>query len=87
MSEQNWIPPTYNYSSQYPSARVMIKTGVEGAGRKGWLVGSILEINGMRWAPVLWDGEEDPDWFKAGCLKVQVWQEFVAGETPKEGLR
>lgn len=88
MSEQQWTPPAYNLSSVHASARVMIAGGVEGAGRRGWLVGSILEINGMRWAPVLWDGEEDPDFFKAHCLKVQTWQPFQldqAGQPPDTG--
>lgn len=88
MSEQRWVPPSYNYSSQHPSARVAIKSGFEGAGRRGWVLGSTLTLyeNGtMKWVPVLWDGEEDPDWFKADGLKVQAWVEFNSDQAQGKG--
>ena len=28
--------------------------------------------DGMYWTPVLWDGAEDPDWFKSGGLEAYV---------------
>lgn len=91
MAEQRWTSPAYNYSSQHPSARVVIKSGFEGAGRRGWIIGSTLElyeIGNIKWVPVLWDDEEDPDWFKASGLRVQAWQDFnsdTASSSPAKG--
>ena len=41
-----------------------------GAGTKGVVLGKAIECNGMSWTPVLWDGEEDPDWFKTYGLLI-----------------
>jgi len=28
--------------------------------------------DGMKWTPVLWDGEEDPDWHKTAGLDFEA---------------
>ena len=51
-----------------------IKTGWLGSGRKGVIYG-VVEIDGRKWAVVMWYSEDDPDLFKAEGLEVcgQVW--------------
>jgi hypothetical protein len=49
--------------------RVQIKDGWHGAGKQGTLLGASIMV-GQAWAPVLWDDEEDPDWFKAAGLEM-----------------
>lgn len=51
--------------------RCRIKTGWQDAGREGlFLVTVADEPLGQPWAIVLWDGEEDPDCFKAAGIEV-----------------
>jgi hypothetical protein len=58
--------------------RVRIREGWQGAGKKGTALGMPLVVNGgeMKWIPVLWDGEDDPDWHKAYGLEclVEKWE-------------
>lgn len=49
--------------------RYQIKKGWCEAGKSGVRVGADFPINGQLWTPILWDGEEDPDWHKAAGLK------------------
>lgn len=48
---------------------VAIKEGWEGAGRLGYAVGPDVMVSGQEWTPVLWNGEEDPDWHKSAGLE------------------
>jgi len=52
-------------------AQVVIKEGWEGAGRVGYTVGPLeVKVCGQKWTPVLWNGEEDPDWHKTAGLRL-----------------
>lgn len=54
-----------------PSAdlvRVRIRGGWMDAGRKGRTIGPAKVVNGTSWTPLVWDGEEDPDFFKTAGL-------------------
>jgi len=50
---------------------VEIKQGWGSAGKRGLLLGSNVECEGMEWTPVLWEDEEDPDWFKTQGLIIE----------------
>jgi len=50
-----------------PTSRVRIKKGWEGAGRAGTRLGLDVFVE-QGWAPVLWDDEEDPTFFKSAGL-------------------
>ena len=59
---------------------VRIMDGCEGAGRKGKMLGSFHFLDGGQWwTPVLWDGEEEPDFFKTICLEYAeiTWKKMV----------
>ena len=50
--------------------RVRIKNGWDQAGRIGHVIGKLITTeDGMSWTPVLWEGEEDPDWSKSSALE------------------
>lgn len=54
---------------------VRIKTGWENSGKLGVALGEPVTIyrNSQEWLPVIWQGEEDPDWHKlAGIEKVPI---------------
>jgi hypothetical protein len=42
-----------------------VKPGWEGAGKVAEILGESVIVNGMSWTPVLFDGEEDPEFFKS----------------------
>lgn len=48
--------------------RVKIKDSWGGAPQAGVALGDAINIYGMMWVPVLWDGEVDPDWHKLAGL-------------------
>lgn len=49
---------------------IVIKAGWEGAGKQGKVVGcAINSETTQEWTPVLWDGEEDPEFFKSAGLE------------------
>jgi hypothetical protein len=48
---------------------IKIKDGWEDAGRHGEQLGDPIEVNGMSWTPVLFQDEEDPDFFKTAALE------------------
>lgn len=62
-----------------------IKDGWEDAGKEGKCYG-FVEIQ-QKWAIVLWDGEEEPDLFKAGALstKSNTWVDLLT-EVAKENI-
>lgn len=47
-----------------------IETGWYDAGKKFEILGDSIEVNGMRWTPVLYDGHEDPDFLKTHAIKL-----------------
>lgn len=52
-----------------PPQRVEIKEGWHEAGKGGRLIGpAFVSEREQPWAAVLWDDEEDPDWFKTAGL-------------------
>ena len=53
--------------------KLEIKAGWGSEGRLGTCMGPDLEVNktSVSWTPVLWDEEEDPDWFKTRGLEIQ----------------
>ena len=57
--------------------RYKIKDKWDRAGEEGDYFGWI-EINGMKWAIILAEGEEDPDFYKADGLLVQTgWKSLL----------
>jgi hypothetical protein len=50
--------------------RVAIKSGWEGCGRTGDQLAAVRDRDGMQWAVVLWDDEEDPTTFKLRGLAL-----------------
>ncbi len=52
---------------KWAGKRVRIDKG-RGRGKEGLALGPPIFL-GQNWLPVLWDGEEDPDFFKEGCLE------------------
>ena len=63
---------------------VTIRKGWGGEGRIGVSLGPAMNIipykgsSGQYWTPVLWDGEEDPDWFKSAGLEAYVPKKSMA---------
>lgn len=51
--------------------RVRIMAGWDQAGKLGHRLGADILVGGQTWTPVLWDGEEDPDWHKAAGLNTE----------------
>lgn len=49
--------------------RLRIKDGWHEAGKTGKRIGWDVIVK-QSWTPVLWDDEEDPDWFKAAGLEA-----------------
>jgi len=49
--------------------RVRIKAGWLDEGLLGTVIGAQVLL-GQWWCPVLWDGEEDPDWNKSAGLEL-----------------
>lgn len=49
---------------------VEIRDGWAGAGRRGVRLGPDVEAGGLKWTPVLWDDEEDPDFHKATAIRA-----------------
>lgn len=67
--------------------RCRVKNGWLRAGREGLYFATIAdEPLGQPWAVVLWDGEEDPDCFKAAGLEV-VREEWQPLTTDERGMR
>ncbi len=54
-----------------------IKEGFDGAGKTGQYFGNMV-IKNIQWAIVLWDGEDDPDFFKAEGLLISSWKPLKA---------
>lgn len=59
------------------TTRVRIKKGVVDAGKEGYLYCVFKDKNGMRWAAVTFDGEEDPSLLKYFCLEIErrIWMD------------
>lgn len=66
--------------------RVRIKAGCGGAGRLGTVVGAQIRAD-QWWCPVLWDDEEDPDFYKSGTLEVVGNEAEEAAERRAKALR
>jgi hypothetical protein len=58
------------------SPRIRVKDGYDQGKRQGILLGEVVTIYGIGWAPILWDGDDDPDWFKANGLEkiIEKWE-------------
>jgi len=54
--------------ADYPR-KVVIKQGWDQAGRVGYTLGPSTMVVGQAWTPVLWNGEDDPDWHKTPGLE------------------
>ncbi len=52
---------------------VKIREGWEGAGKNGVQLRPPVLVGGQSWTPVLWDGEDDPDFHKTDGL--YTWRE------------
>jgi hypothetical protein len=55
-------------SDDMTGSRVTIKTGWDGAGRSGTVIGKPTYQGGQPWTPVVWDDDEDPDWIKTAAV-------------------
>jgi hypothetical protein len=45
-----------------------IRAGWIEEGKRGTVLGPVVEVLKTRWVPILWDDEEDPDWHKEAGL-------------------
>lgn len=54
----------------HAGTKVKIRSGVEGAGRCGEMICYVRhDARGSQtWIVLVWDGEDEPDLFKANCL-------------------
>jgi len=59
-----------NGDKPWKNARVRIKCGWSGAGNSGTAVGEPVFIE-QWWLPILWDGEEDPDFHKLAGIELK----------------
>ncbi len=48
-----------------------VKDGWQDAGKRGVILCKPIHV-GQLWIAVRWDGEEDPDWFKARGLEIVI---------------
>lgn len=72
-NECNRGGPHHEWScSKVSPARVRVKFGVLGAGQEGTRLGPDVYAHNQHWTPVLWDDEEDPDFFKTRCLDFKT---------------
>ena len=49
--------------------RIRVKNGWECNGLGGFCLGDSIEVSGTKWTPVLFDGFEDPEFFKTEGLE------------------
>lgn len=61
--------PSGHKMLENPGGKVRIMKGVLGEGSLGTQMGDPV-FAGQWWTPVLWDGKEDPTFFKTGCLEI-----------------
>jgi hypothetical protein len=55
------------------------------AGKRGTVLGPEVTANGIVWMPLLWDGDEDPDWHKsAGLEEIPIIQWWYKNVPPRE---
>jgi hypothetical protein len=57
--------------------RIRVREGYAEVGKQGYLLaGPIQDCGGMDWMVVQWDGEDDPDLYKAKSLEVSttIWK-------------
>lgn len=57
----------YDFSKGITPCRV--REGWDEAGKKGRFFGTVY-IDGRAWAIVKWDGDDDPDMFKAESIEI-----------------
>lgn len=66
------IEPVLSHPRQRMGEKLRIKKGWHNSGKVGSRVGPDVQLRGpgsMMWTPILWDGEEDPDFHKAPGLE------------------
>lgn len=68
LRKELYTPPAA-WETPNSSRKVQIKVGVRFAGRIGEVIGSFRIINKQSWTPLVWEGEEDPSWYKTDCLE------------------
>jgi len=65
---------SYRRRNAYPQfkrgVRVRVKPDWAEAHQHGEVLCAAVYVS-QWWVPVLWDGEEDPDWFKAAGLEIE----------------
>lgn len=71
--EANRIKKAAEEEEQRKKKRVKIKKGWENEGKTGKTVGNISFLK-QDWTPVLWDNEEDPEFFKTAGLEPEYPQ-------------
>ena len=49
---------------------VYVKEPWKGHGIYGRPLGQAILLNGMSWTPVVWDGDEDPNWCRTRALAI-----------------
>lgn len=49
--------------------KAKVKEGWHDAGKICEVIGLPIHVNGMSWMPIVWEDEEDPDWFKSSGLE------------------
>lgn len=63
----------------HSSIRCKGKTGTDKENDKGYYIGLVSISERQQWAVVLWDGEEEPDLYKADCLMIikEAWASLI----------
>lgn len=57
-------------TEEFENTRCRVKAGWEHAGREADLHATI-EIGGRKWAVLVFDGDDDPDMYKAEALEME----------------
>lgn len=62
--------------------KIIVRDGWDCTGKTGVLIGTPVVVE-VTWAPVVWDGDEDPSWYKMQGLYVQAEGNWVPLDSPK----
>lgn len=50
--------------------KAKVKKGWYDAGKIFFILGDSVRVNVMDWTPIVYDGEEDPDWIKTSAVEI-----------------
>lgn len=59
-----FLEKSNNSRKKWKNKKIRVKSNYIEKGKTGKLLGKPIKINGTEWVPILWDNEEDPEFFK-----------------------